>query len=285
MGSNAADNKLYAINPDGTFKWSYITTSGIAGPPAIGPDGTIYAIDDSAILYAINSNGGLKWSQAGYQMSAWVGPLPPSRCVAINGAGKIFAPHDKQIYALNPDGSLIWQSGLLDWQITAPPVRAQGITYVGDNNKIYAIDDVNGTILWSYSSPAAGMLYGIIVGNDTSVYCVERYCIYKLKPDSDAGAEEDGKEQSFTVSFANPARNRVAISYTLPVSGQVRIKIHDNAGRLIKTLNEGYQKAGLHRVSWNMMTDHGTKARSGVYFYEFLFNSKKETGKIVILQN
>jgi outer membrane protein assembly factor BamB len=37
------DNKLYAINPDGSQKWSF-TTGDIAiwSSPAIGADGTIY---------------------------------------------------------------------------------------------------------------------------------------------------------------------------------------------------------------------------------------------------
>ncbi|MCK4447144.1 MAG: PQQ-like beta-propeller repeat protein, partial [Candidatus Marinimicrobia bacterium] len=46
------DNKLYAINPDGTLKWSYQTGYYIYSSPAIGNDGTLYIGSDDGKLYA-----------------------------------------------------------------------------------------------------------------------------------------------------------------------------------------------------------------------------------------
>jgi hypothetical protein len=40
MGSD--DNRLYALNPDGTLKWFYQTDDLIRSSPAIGANGTIY---------------------------------------------------------------------------------------------------------------------------------------------------------------------------------------------------------------------------------------------------
>lgn len=36
----SGDNKLYAVNPDGTFKWSFLMGDSIVGSPAIAGDGT-----------------------------------------------------------------------------------------------------------------------------------------------------------------------------------------------------------------------------------------------------
>ena len=36
------DNKLYAINPDGSKKWAFETGDEVHSSPAIGRDGTIY---------------------------------------------------------------------------------------------------------------------------------------------------------------------------------------------------------------------------------------------------
>ena len=46
------DKKFYAINPDGTLKWSYETGDKIECSPAIDSDGTVYigSFDDK--LYA-----------------------------------------------------------------------------------------------------------------------------------------------------------------------------------------------------------------------------------------
>jgi hypothetical protein len=51
------DNKLYALNPDGTLKWSYATGNYVYSSPAIGSDGTIYVASFDNNLYAINDNG------------------------------------------------------------------------------------------------------------------------------------------------------------------------------------------------------------------------------------
>ena len=46
----------------GTLKWSFKTEKGVESSHAIGPDGTIYVGSWDGKLYAINPNGSLKWS-------------------------------------------------------------------------------------------------------------------------------------------------------------------------------------------------------------------------------
>jgi outer membrane protein assembly factor BamB len=50
VGSN--DNNLYAINPDGSLKWSYTTGDLVQSSPAIGADGTVYVGSWDGNLYA-----------------------------------------------------------------------------------------------------------------------------------------------------------------------------------------------------------------------------------------
>jgi outer membrane protein assembly factor BamB len=49
----SADGQLYAINPDGSLKWSFPTVSSVISSPAIGGDGTIYVGSYDYKLYAI----------------------------------------------------------------------------------------------------------------------------------------------------------------------------------------------------------------------------------------
>jgi outer membrane protein assembly factor BamB len=53
------DNSLYAINPNGTLKWSYQTGDNVFSSPAIGADGTIYVGSKDYYLYAIQGLGPL----------------------------------------------------------------------------------------------------------------------------------------------------------------------------------------------------------------------------------
>lgn len=61
------DNHIfYAINPDGTGKWSFETPGKIGSSPSVGADGTIYIgsdafATDEAGFYALNPDGTLKW--------------------------------------------------------------------------------------------------------------------------------------------------------------------------------------------------------------------------------
>ena len=59
------DNKLYAINPDGSKKWAFETGDEVHSSPAIGSDGTIYVGSYDANFYA------LKTSSTGPADSPW----------------------------------------------------------------------------------------------------------------------------------------------------------------------------------------------------------------------
>ena len=58
----SSDNRLYAINPDGSEKWSFDGGNDIDSSPTIGSDGTIYfgsGLYWGSNLYAINPDGTL----------------------------------------------------------------------------------------------------------------------------------------------------------------------------------------------------------------------------------
>ena len=66
--------------------------------PAIGPDGTIYAVDAFEHLYALAPDGGLKWVVNG----------AGDKGVAVGLDGTIYAASENYIKAFNPDGSSKW---------------------------------------------------------------------------------------------------------------------------------------------------------------------------------
>ncbi|UCE08713.1 MAG: PQQ-binding-like beta-propeller repeat protein, partial [bacterium] len=57
----AFDDKLYAINPDGTEKWNYTISKYMIKSPAIGSDGSIYAGSTKGIFFALKPDGTEKW--------------------------------------------------------------------------------------------------------------------------------------------------------------------------------------------------------------------------------
>jgi outer membrane protein assembly factor BamB len=174
------DNRLYAIEPDGTLKWSYATEGAIHSSPAIGPDGTIYVGGDGSgsiahYLYAINPDGSLKWSYATCT-GCKIHSSP-----AIGSDGTIYVgSKDKKIHAINPDGTLKWSYPTENSIDSSPAIDSEGTIYVGSNDyELYAINP-SGTLKWSFatgypvtSSPVIGSDGTIYVGsNDQKIYAI-----------------------------------------------------------------------------------------------------------------
>jgi hypothetical protein len=181
------DDKLYAINPNGTQKWSFTTGAGIFPSPAIGADGTIYVGSYDDKLYAINPNGTQKWSLT-------TGDSVESS-PAIGADGTIYVgSDDDKLYAINPNGTQKWSFTTGDCVDSCPAVGADGTIYVGsDDSKLYAINP-SGTQKWSFtaggevfSSPAIGADGTIYTGSiDSKLYAITKE-EYGLTISSSAG--------------------------------------------------------------------------------------------------
>jgi len=66
----ASGNRITAITPKGTIRWTYTEPSsgqGVIAGPTVGPDGNIYAISDYGGLgaFALSPAGQLLWSNLG----------------------------------------------------------------------------------------------------------------------------------------------------------------------------------------------------------------------------
>ncbi|MGD8779903.1 MAG: FlgD immunoglobulin-like domain containing protein [Ignavibacteria bacterium] len=75
------------------------------------------------------------------------------------------------------------------------------------------------------------------------------------------------KEYSLSQNYPNPFNPTTIINYGLPEKSDVKMKIYDITGRLIKIFNITQQSAGYHNIAWNGRNNNGTKVASGVYIY------------------
>jgi hypothetical protein len=173
------DDFLYAINPDSSLKWKYMTGGMILSSPAIGSDGTIYVGSDDQRLYAINPDGTLRWS---YTTGGRIQSSP-----AIGSDGTIYVgSQDNYLYAINPDSSLKWRYNTSGNVNSSPSVdNTRGMVYVGsDAGKICAIDTAGG-LVWEtrlfgavgYSSPAVACPNDIVYIGDKNgkFYVIQGY--------------------------------------------------------------------------------------------------------------
>jgi len=85
-------------------------------------------------------------------------------------------------------------------------------------------------------------------------------------------------------SRPNPVLGSTRIDYELPIDGVVSLKVYNIAGQLVRTLVNGKEKAGYKSVFWDGMTDSGSKAGGGIYFYRLEVNGYTATKKMVVLK-
>ncbi|ODS39673.1 MAG: hypothetical protein A7315_02965 [Candidatus Altiarchaeales archaeon WOR_SM1_79] len=167
------DNKLYAINPDGTEKWNFTIGGYMALSPTIDSDGTIYAGGLNNGLFAINPDGTEKWHA--------IPGSDISYSPAIGAEGTIYVPvRDYNLYAINPDGIVKWVFTTINGHVGSPAIDYDGTIYIGSSDhKLYAINP-DGTEKWNTTSgdmiqaaPAIGLDGTIYVGSkDSNLYAI-----------------------------------------------------------------------------------------------------------------
>jgi outer membrane protein assembly factor BamB len=164
---------IYAINPDGTLRWHFVTSGHVASAPAVLPDGTVVAGSQDDLIYAIAPTGQKRWDfRAGGDVEA---------APAIGDDGTIYiGADDDKLYALAPDGTVRW-AFTTGGDIRASAAIGNGVVYVGSfDAQMYAIR-LDGSLAWTFrtgdrivSSALVDSRGAILFGSqDDRLYCLE----------------------------------------------------------------------------------------------------------------
>ncbi|TET44138.1 T9SS type A sorting domain-containing protein [candidate division TA06 bacterium] len=84
--------------------------------------------------------------------------------------------------------------------------------------------------------------------------------------------------------FPNPARNSVTISFSIPGSDRINLRIYDVAGRLIRTVSTRAVRLGSYVETWDGRTEDGGEARAGTYFIALKTESGTVTRKAILVR-
>ena len=85
-------------------------------------------------------------------------------------------------------------------------------------------------------------------------------------------------------NYPNPFNPSTLISYNIPKSSIVTVKIYDLLGNEIKTLVSSSQNAGVHQAVWNGDNNLGKKVSSGTYIYTLNANDNFMAKKMILLK-
>ncbi len=84
--------------------------------------------------------------------------------------------------------------------------------------------------------------------------------------------------------FPAPFNASVTIPFTIPVSGQVRISVHNLMGQKVRVLHAGWTEAGAHRVLWDGRTASGKEAASGIYWALLQAGEFTQSARLVLIR-
>jgi hypothetical protein len=82
----------------------------------------------------------------------------------------------------------------------------------------------------------------------------------------------------------NPFPGETEIPYSLPADATVQLRIHDLAGRCVRTLRDAPQEAGYHAARWDGRNDEGREVASGIYFVSLETADEERNRKIVLVR-
>jgi subtilisin-like proprotein convertase family protein len=82
----------------------------------------------------------------------------------------------------------------------------------------------------------------------------------------------------------NPFNPVTKVSYGLPETGRVALRIYSVSGRLVRTLVNGRESAGYHEAVWDGRDDRGVEVATGVYFCRMQAEGFSDSAKMVLLK-
>lgn len=182
---------LFKVNADNcAIKWTLqISSANPASAPqatcAISGDTVIYfgTISDSS-LWAVRSDGTVKWK---YKLNDKIRASP----IVTEDGSVIYIISDKgRLYAINSDSTLKWSypiSGVVTIETSSPAI-GQSAVYVGcQNSNLYAINSSDGTLKWSYTTPADEINSTPAVWGDTIYFGCRDHKVYAVTDAGTAG--------------------------------------------------------------------------------------------------
>ncbi len=202
------DNKLYAINPDGSKKWEFKAgepiyddkfdvIKGIVSSPAVAADGTIYFSSLADYFFAINPDGTEKWRiELPFSGDTWTSPAVGPDGIIYTGAARrftegsieVFDPRDLGgLYAINPDGTVKWHVSTGRDMAPSPAIASDGTVYYGTYGTVtegflVAVDAL-GEEKWRFNTGAL-IESSATIGSDGTVYVGSKSGrVYALNPD------------------------------------------------------------------------------------------------------
>lgn len=127
------------------------------------------------------------------------------------------------------------------------------------------------------------------VGGTAQVVSLEVHTLrsaWRTTPRPTAVEQEASTPTDFALEAAhpNPFNSDVTLWYRLSSTGSRVLRVYSVTGQLVRSLADGLEAAGRHRVVWDGTDDRGRQVSSGVYFISLQMSARQDIGKVLLLR-
>ena len=91
-------------------------------------------------------------------------------------------------------------------------------------------------------------------------------------------------EYNLSQNFPNPFNSSTKINYTLSHSGNVKVKIFNILGQIIRNIDDGFHPIGNYSITWNGLDENKIVANTGIYFYKIEVNDFVTQKKMLLIK-
>jgi hypothetical protein len=250
---DGGDMWLVKLNSSGSIVWTKTLGGGNGSSPIDFPD------DEVALFLAENTNG--EFLVAG-------GATSSDGDVMVNRGGD-----DAWLLRLDARGNILWQKsfgGSAEDAATAIFQNSNGGYTVGGWSSSNDYD-------FKHAGQHGGsdLFFGILSPDNISLVATNRSNI-------ESTSSFQGTLQ--LNNFPNPFSQATTISFFVPTSGSVSLKVFDVQGKLVKTLFEGLMEQRNQTVLWNATNQHNNRVVPGVYVLMLQAGNHLESKKVFVLR-
>jgi len=148
--------------------------------------------------------------------------------------------------------------------------------YIGVSETVGRLD------LWrGHFRPGRVRLGGNLAGGAANVNSMYVVLIDDLsRPANDS--QETPRSFVLYQNYPNPFNPRTEITYYIERESNVVVNIYNSLGQVVRTLYDGRQSQGQHRLAWDAKNDRGNSLPSGTYMYTLEIHDQMSSGGVVM---
>lgn len=98
------------------------------------------------------------------------------------------------------------------------------------------------------------------------------------------GQQEAPPKFELKAPAPNPFSSKTVITYAIPKSCRVSLKVYDISGKCIRILEDGIRQAGFHTATWDGRDNFGEKTPQGVYFLNLKSPGNSSLKKLILIR-